>query len=480
MADDPAFFTLPPWGHRILVPWLAHLAPGAPVDAWRAISYGALLAGGGLLFLFLRRLGCGDKASLLGVAVFAFSMPVASAVAYPFLVEPVTLAALLGLLLGLEAGAGAGVLAPLAVLAVLSKEVTLFFLPVVFFARRDRDGWRRSLATALATAAPALLAWAVLRVWWAPAAAPAQGPSADVLWLALWRLIERAPDWWRWATLDGLAPLALIGALRPRAWPWLERYGYLLAVTWALPFAASVYTASPSVPFFGEDIPRLLLYAMPLTLALALVALDAVLRHLGPAASRAHFGAPLASFGALAAIGLALLPLRTQDPYRRVDLRGPRDGRFVLALCRESLAEARRLAAGRLVDLDPERRSFVPGKTLPELAGRMRWFLRDGFGHQPQYGTGPVTTRERVASLLLPCVKPEDWNLSLVASSPAPMRVRLVLNGRGVGELELTSEPSKQRVVLPGGVLFRGDNELRFVADVPGIRLHELRLRAAR
>ncbi len=480
MADDPAFFTLPPWGHRILVPWLAHLAPGGRVDAWRAIAYAALPASGGLLFLFLRRLGCGAKASLLAVAAFAFSMPVESAVAYPFLVVPVTLAALLGLLLALEAGAGAGVLAPLAVLAVLSKEVTVLFLPVVFFARRDRDGWRRAFATALATAAPAMLAWGLLRFWWAPATREADGAAADVLWLGLWRLIERAPDWWRWALLDGLTPLALLGALRLRARPWLARYGYLLGATWALPFVASVYTAAPSVPFFGEDIPRLLLYAMPLTLALALLALDAVFRHVGPEVPPSRPGAPAAALGALAAVGLALLPLLTQDLYLRADLNGPRDGRFVLAFCRESLREARRLAAGRVVDLDPEGRSFVPGKTLPALAGRMRWFLRDGFGPKAQYGTGPVIAREAEATLLLPCLSPEDWNLGLVASSETPMRVRMLLNGRGIGEIELSSEPKKQHVVLPGGVLFRGDNELRLVADAPGVRLHELRLRAAR
>jgi hypothetical protein len=56
----------------------------------------------------------------------------------------------------------------------------------------------------------------------------------------------------------------------------------------------------------------------------------------------------------------------------------------------------------------------------------------------------------------------------------------MLLNGRSIGELELTTEPSKQHIVLPGGVLFRGDNELRFLADAPGVRLHELRLRAAR
>lgn len=479
MAEEPAFFTLPPWGHRILVPWLVHGLPGSPVVAWRWLGFVALSVSGGLLYLFLRRLGCGPKPSWLAVAAFAFSGPVESAVAYPFLVEPVTLCLLLGLLVGLESGAGAGVLGLLAVLAVLSKEVALFFLPVIFFARWDRDGARKALATTLAACVPALLVTVVLRVWWAPSPPLPSTASMDVLWLAAWRLIDRFPDWWRWAFLGGLTPLAAAGACLPQARLWLRRYGYLLAATWGLPFVASVYTAEPSVPFFGEDIPRLLLYAMPVTLALALVAVDRVFRHRELPAPAPPLEARLALAAAVAALAVAVAPMALQDRYRRADLRGPRDGRFVLAFCRESLAQARLVAAGRAVDLAPERRSFVPGKSFPELAGQMRWFLRKGFAPEARY-QGPVVTVDAEASLVLPSLTSEDLNLNLVASAAPPRRVALRVNGSGIGEMDLDKAPSRQRFVVPGGTLFRGDNELRLVAEGPGVRLHEFRLRLAR
>lgn len=479
MAEEPAFFTLPPWGHRILVPWLVHLLPGSPVVAWRWLGYIALSASGGLLYLFLRRLGCGPKASWLAVAAFAFSGPVESAVAYPFLVEPVTLCLLLALLIGIEAGVGAGVLALLAVLAVLSKEVALFFLPVVFFARWDRDGARKALATAAATALPALLVTAILRLWWAPVPAAPSTTSLDVLWLALWRLIDRFPDWWRWAFLGGLTPLAVLGAFLPEARVFLRRYGYLLAATWGLPFVASVYTAEPSVPFFGEDIPRLLLYAMPLTLALGLMAVGRLFRHADLPVPSRPLDARLAVAAALLALAVAVLPAASQDRYRRADLRGPRDGRFVLTFCRESLAQARLVAAGRAVDLAPERRSFIPGKSFPELAGQMRWFLRRGWPREARY-QGPVITEDARATLVLPGIAQQDLNLNLVASAAPPRRVAVLVNGQGVGEMELGAELSRERFVVPGGTLFRGDNELRFVAEGPGVRLHELRLRLAR
>jgi hypothetical protein len=481
MAEAPAFFTLPPWGHRILVPWLVHVLPGGPVTAWRWLGYAALVACGPRLFAFRRRLGCGEKTSLIAVAAFALSGPLESAVSYPFLVEPVTLCLLLGLLLALESGAGAGLLGLLAVLAVLSKEVALVFLPVIFFARRDRDGARKAFATAVAAIVPALLATAVLRLWWAPVTPTAQVAGSDVLWLAAYRLLDRFPDWWRWAFLGGFTPLAALGALLPESRPFLRRYAWLLAVTWALPFAASVYTAEPSVPFFGEDIPRLLLYALPVTLPLALAVLE---RALGRVRSAAAPVAPPRAATAVAcagfALAVALLPLLLQDRYRRADLRGPRDGRLVLTFCRESLGQAESTAAGRSVDMAPERRSFLPGKSYPQLASQMRWFLRAGWGRQPAYGNEPVVSQAASASLVIPVFVPEDLNLNLIGSAAQPRHVTVFVNGRGVGEMDLADALSRQRLVLPGGALFRGDNDLRFESAAPGFRLHELRVRAAR
>ncbi len=480
MADSPGVFTLPPWGWRLLTPWLVHLLPLASSRGFAWISFLFLTLSGGLLFLFLRRVGCGPQAALLGVAAFAFAQPVAAAVAYPFLSEPVTLFLVLALLLAVESSCGAGPLALVATLAALSKEVAILLLPVIFFARRDRDGEGRALVTTLAAAAPALLVTFLLRHAWAPARPAPLTADAEAFWIALWRLIERADEWLPVVLLGGLTPLALLGALRVPGWLLLRRYGYALAVTWAAPFAASVYTGDKTVPFFLDDIPRLLLYALPLTVALALVAWDAVFAHLEAPGMRLTYGTRAALATGLAGLALGTLPAFALDPYRRADLSGPRDGRLVLTFCRESLAEARRLEQGRLVDYDPERRSFVPRKSYPELMGRMRWFLRDGWGPAAHYGVGPVVAQSSQAALVLPCLRPEDLNATLSLQAPRAMPVRVAINGRIVAELQARPEPERLRVLVPGGTLFRGDNEVRLLAPEPGLRLVGLRLRAAR
>ena len=480
MADAPSVFTLPPWGWRLLTPWLVHTLPLDSSRGFPWVGHVFLTLSGGLLFLFLRRLGCGPRASLIGVAAFAFAQPVEASVAYPFLAEPLTLFLVLALLWALESGCGAGPLALVATLGALSKEIVILLLPVIFFARRDRDGDARALAATLLAGAPAILATFLMRHVWAPARPAPLAADTAAFWLALWRLLDGAGEWIPVALLGGLTPLALLGAFRAPGRLLLRRYGYALGVTWALPFAASVYTGDKSAPFFLDDIPRLLLYALPLVVALALVAWDAAFAHLEPPGLRLVYGTSAAMATGLVGLALGAMPAFALDPYRRADLSGPRDGRLVLTFCRESLAEARRLEQGRQVDYDPERRSFVPRKTYPELMGRMRWFLRDGWGSAAPYGTGPVVALSPRAALVLPCLRPEDLNATLSLQAPRAMPVRVAVNGRMVAELEARPEPDRLRVLVPGGLLFRGDNEVRLLAPEPGVRLLGLRLRAAR
>jgi hypothetical protein len=243
---------------------------------------------------------------------------------------------------------------------------------------------------------------------------------------------------------------------------------------------ASVYTGDPSVPFFLDDIPRLLVYALPPMVALALVALDAAFAHQVAPPPRAAYGNPLAVGSVALAAVVALVPLVTLDPYRRADLSGPRDGRYVLTFCRESLAEAQRLAAGRQVDYEPERRSFLPTKIVPQLMGRMRWFLRDGWGPDAAYGLGSVVSASPSAALVVPCLEREDLMAGLSLQAPRATTVRVSLNRRVIAELPAGPEPQRHRLLLPGGRLVRGDNELRFDMGSPGLRLLGLRLRAAR
>jgi hypothetical protein len=466
MADAPRVFTLAPWGWRLLTPWLVHALPAARSSGFAWIGFLSLSLSGGLLFLFLRHLACGPQAALLGVASFAFAPPVAASARDPFLVEPVTLFLVLALLLALEAGCGAGPLALVATLAALSNEVVLLLLPLVYFARRDREGETRALATAFTAATPALIATVLLRHLW-PHARPAPG-VADIraCVTALRQLADSGGEWMPIMLLGGLMPLALLGALRARGRPLLRRYGYALAVTWAAPIAASVSTGDRTQPFSLDAIPRLLLYALPLTVALALVAWDAAFAHLEEPRPWIVYGTPVALATGLAALLLGTLPAFALDPYRRANLTAPRDGRLVVTFCRESLAQARRLDEGLLVDYD--------------LKGQVRWFLRDGWGARPHEGSGPVVAQSSEASLVLPCLRPEDLNATLALQAPGAMPVRVAINGRVVAELRVRTESDRLRLLVPGATLFRGDNELRLLTPEPGLRLLGLRLRASR
>ncbi|HEY6547888.1 MAG TPA: hypothetical protein VI589_08270, partial [Vicinamibacteria bacterium] len=56
MAEDPAFFTVAPWGYRVLSPLLVHAwSSDDVVGGFRRLSLIGLGLSGPLLFLFLRR-----------------------------------------------------------------------------------------------------------------------------------------------------------------------------------------------------------------------------------------------------------------------------------------------------------------------------------------------------------------------------------------------------------------------------------------
>ena len=480
MADHPAFFTVPPWGYRIATPWLVHALPAASTaDAFLCVTLGGLLAAGGLLFLFLRRLGHGQWPALAAVAVLSLSEPVGATVAYRFLSEPLSLVLEIALLLALEAGAGVLVLALVLAAGALTKELFLLFLPLPYLVLRVREGDRRAALIAAAAALPAAAATVLLRSWAPHAETSATLPEADVFWLAAYRILAGWADWWASALLAGVLPLAALGALRPASRPLLRRYGYLVLLTLVVPFAASVYTDDKrTVPFFAQDVPRLLLFALPVLLPLALTAIDRVLPHVGAplpllAPSRQRDVA-----AAAATLAVVTFPLMACDPYRRIDLRGPRDGRLLLALCRESFDFARRLERGKPVAYSPESRRFAPQRSDPHLLERMRWFLREGWGPMPHYGLGPVVTATPEASILLPCLRPVDLDAALVLSAPEAVTVEVKMNGRSVGQARVGPEAAKGLVRIPAGDLFRGDNLLQLVG-APGVRFHELTVRPA-
>lgn len=486
MADGPVFFTVAPWGYRILHPWLAQALPGRDVlQGFEALTLGTLVAAGALLFLFLRRLGHGEWPSLLAVAAFGASGPAGWSVRYPFLAEPLCVALEAAFLLALESGASAAVLALLLATGALSKEMFVLFVPGVYLALRERVGDRRALATAALAGLPAALVTLLLRLSWGPhggAGADLPGPGA-VLSGAL-RILEAFPDWWEPVLLAGLTPVGLLGALRPGSRPYLRRYGYFIVLTLALPLAAAVYTGEDRPgQFFSLDVPRLILYAVPLVLPLALLALDRMLPQVSPAPSPGRTPGVASAAAALGAAMVVALPVVLVDRYRRTDLSDERDGPYVLSFCRESLRTANRLDRGLAVTWDPDSRRFISGVNHPSEMGRMRWFLLEGWGEKAYYGTRDIGMRETRASVVVPCLRPRDLDVFIVADAPREDRVEVQVNGTRVGELGVGTEPRETAFRIPAALLFRGDNRLSFVAarfERPWVlRVHELTLRPA-
>jgi len=475
MAERPSVFTVAPWGYRVLAPAAAGALPGNAVQGFRRLAFLSLVAAAVLLFFFLRRVGLGELPALVGVAAFALSPPVAEALRYVFLAEPLSSALEVAFLLALASGAGPGILGLLLTVWALAKDLWPVFVPLVLL-REWRRGRRPALAATLAVAVGPLLVTLILRGWWwrPPADAPEVGEAsllaAAVMALASWRQ-------WVWPMLLlGLTPLAIVGGLRRRARPLAVRYGWLAAVLLTVPLLAASYVSGS---FFAADVTRLLVYALPLLLPLALLAVfpGALPPDTKPAA-RVFSRASLAAAAGAAAIVLSL-PLLL-DRYRRIDLRGTRDGPLVLALCRESLRAAQRLEQDRPVVLDAATTGYEWGVSPPEEMGRMRWFLREGWGARAHYGLGDVVMQEARASLLVPSLRPRELEAVLRLDAPSPRPVELLVNGRSLGERVVGPSGDEAAFRLPPDALFRGDNVLTLSAPGgPGLRFRSLTVRPA-
>jgi len=456
MATRPSVFTVAPWGYRLLTPALVEAWPVRTVRAFRDVSALALVL----------------TAALLAALAFSLSGPVAEAVQYRFLVEPVTAALAAAFLLALASGAPVAALALVATLGALSKEFFLLLPPLVLIERQRLVGPGRALRDAVLVAVPAVAATALLRVGWTPyLESPLPRPGAALVATALERFSESFPEWRGALLLGGLLPLAVVGAWLPKGRPRLAASAYLFLVTLLSPFLNPV-------AFFPRDVPRLLLYALPAVLPLALVALDRLVPHLGaPSPPRPPRSWVAWSAGAalLAAIGFTWSGL---DAYRRADLQGPRDGPLVLAVCRESLRTASRLARGEAVSFDLADPAFVWGETPLHRFDRMRWFLREGWGVRPQYGAGDAVMEGPQAQILVPILEARGLDVILEMASDTPGRVAAFVNGQRVGDAGVGSEATAFTFRLPATALFRGDNLLTLVAPA-GTRVRRLRLKPA-
>jgi hypothetical protein len=465
MAESPGVFTVAPWGYRILNPWLVRLftwplRDHSPAFFWSTVL--GLSLGGVLLFVYLRRLGHAVLPALLGLTLFGASGPPGEVVRYQFLAEPLTFLLEMAFLLGLEAAAPAGLLALIAVLGVLSKEFFVFLLPLVWLVGRERDGDRKALLRTGIILVPALLLTVTLRHVWTPhIRPPLPSLSLDTFALAQARLVGSWTEWRADTLLMGLTPLAIVGAFRRRGRRLAARGAYLALVAIVPPFLNPV-------TFFSDDIPRLLLYALPAAVPLALAALDGLLpRDANPETQRVTWRPSVGLVAGGLALVTCLAPFTVIDDYRRVDLQGTRDATVMLAVFRGSLEAASALDAREPFTFDSRTGRYSEGLSkrhnLSDLR-RVRWFLRNGWGASASRQGGEPRMAEGEAHLLLPCLRPRDLEGALRLSAAAETRLAVTVNGRPVADLLVGVEARDFTVRIPAETLFRGDNDLSLAA----------------
>lgn len=481
MSENPRFFTVAPWGYRLLHPWLVStLPPRFMVRAFQGLAFAGLTLSGAALFVFLRRLGHGEIPSLLAVLAFALSGPAAEAMRVPFLGEPVALLLQLLFVLAVEFGAGVPVLGFLLALGAYAKESVPLLVPLVFLARRRRDGNGRAALAAALAALPAVLVLLLLRYVWTPYV---DVPRAPIDMALIREALTVFRETWKPTVLalllGGVTPLAILGALRHKARPYLERYGYLAAAMVLVSLTAWLNVPSArAVPLFSVNTLRILIYALPFLLPLALVALDRAWPHMREPAPPAPPGRLPNALAAAAAAALVLVPLFALDRYRRAPLHETRDGPLVRATAQETLRVGRRLSRGETVVFDPAVQRFAWGAFDAAEANRMRWFLRRGWGALAHYGTGDIVMHEPQAGLLVPCLAPADLQAVLTLEAPTPRRLRAFVNGRPAGLLSAGPAPVDSALRIPAAALFRGDNQLTIDAggEWTGVKLRRFTL----
>jgi hypothetical protein len=180
-----------------------------------------------------------------------------------------------------------------------------------------------------------------------------------------------------------------------------------------------------------------------------------------------------------------VVPFLVVDRYRRVDLQGTHDATVVLAILRGSLDAAGDLEAGEEFAFDPSAGRYSRGLSKPFNLSQLRhvrWFLWDGWGPVAPRTAGDVVMAGREASLLLPCFRPRDLEVSLSLIAPRDERLAVRVNGRTVGDVLATTEARETVVRIPGAALFRGDNALTLFAlesAEPRVQLRRFTIRGS-
>lgn len=465
MAENPRFFTLAPWGYRILEPWIVHLIPASSAAiGFYWLNLALLPAAIFVIGRWLRRLGFSSPASALASSVFAFSPPVRILLNYQVLVDPLALL-LLALILEELLKPDLLVLMALLTAAGLTKETGLLWITLVPLYLVGSSRLAVGVLGSAAVAAPAIGLAVLLRfIWGSPDPPPYSFPVLEVtlgrIIVSGWALAEAA-------MLSGLALPALAGMFRETSAA-LRIQG---AILWTFTFGLIV--ANPYL-YSVADLPRLSLLAWPALLPLALSGLG--FRRVTPPPPPPR-NERLRTVGSLLTLLICLAAVAATDTYRRAPFAFPHNPVVLAGRVRETLKTAAALEAGEVFTFDARSGRFAEPVTesfnLTE-GRRHRWFLLEGFGRDAVFKSGlPEFTRE--ARLLLPLLVPRTVAMSMEFEGPGGTEVRVSVAGREIALVPVGAAGAVFQI--PANTLTRGDNVLRLRGPA-GVVIRLLRFEA--
>ncbi|MEO5761826.1 MAG: hypothetical protein ABIR28_05880 [Vicinamibacteria bacterium] len=454
MAEDPRFFTVGPWGYRILLPGLlgTFLPPRLIVPGFDWAARASLVLASGLLFVYLRILGGTIRAALVAVMVMMMTPSVDVVFANPFLVEPFALMLLLLALIAIKGGASTWLIALSLILLSLTKEIWLLLLPMIFL-KEVHNGVRGAFFKTLRLGAPPLWVMAMMRWMWSPHGGPSKAGTDFIA--ALGSIFSNISVFLPEFLLGGLIIVAVAALWQERAREYLLEHSLTLLALFTLPLFAAAYTGEgAATSFFADDVRRLLIYALPFVAALAV--------HLDPDHGRTHAlgrNRKVERSAMALVFGFMLAPC-VLDSYSRADLSTSRDGPYVLGFTRETLRTARKLDRGEAVVLDPVERKFAWGVSPPNDLAKLRFFLRGGFGPLAHYGIHDIKMREPSAWLAIPVLQPRPLRMTLTMDARASAWITVLARGHRVGEVLVGPQAVQATFEIPAAQLFRGDNPI--------------------
>jgi len=246
MAQDPSAPHTYVFAYRIAVPWLVHVLPFDHEVSFSVIAWICSGAAGAALFLLLERLGTSRRVSVALAFVLVLSPPLlVASLRQGRNPDPLTVLVMVTGALFIVARCPKA-LAVTMLIGALNRESALFLGPLAYAAWADRPWDRAALLRAAAVTAPALMAFAALRLT-IPTVGREQVPGyGQSLLGGRLEVLERG------LSSPGVEARRLLAPLALRDF-WFARRGLVLvalclvAMTFALDWGRIAFIAAPVV-----------------------------------------------------------------------------------------------------------------------------------------------------------------------------------------------------------------------------------------